>query len=169
LDTEVENVKIADITPGSGAAKAGLRIDDIILAINGTEVRDSESLLAILGKTKPGDKVKLKVRRGDEELEPEATLGKRPAMTRDDFQNSLGSELSTRRSGFPRVVQHDSVLRPIDCGGPLVDLDGRVIGINLARAGRTESFAVPAETVQPLLKELMSGRLAPETAQADKP
>ena len=59
-----------------------------------------------------------------------------------------------RTGGFPTILQHDSVLRPTDCGGPLVDLDGRALGINIARAGRTESYAVPAEIVKPLVEKL---------------
>src|SRR5262249_17623555 len=88
------------------------------------------------------------------------TLGKRPAG-RADVQNSMGSELSSRRSGFPTILQHDQVIKPTECGGPVVDLDGRVVGINIARAGRTESYAIPGEAVRKLLPELMSGKLAP--------
>jgi serine protease Do len=48
------------------------------------------------------------------------------------------------------------VLRPIDCGGPVVDVDGKVVGLNIARAGRVESYALPSslvrETVDKLLK-----------------
>ena len=46
------------------------------------------------------------------------------------------------------ILQHDSVLKPSECGGPLVDLDGKVVGINIARAGRTETYAIPSEVVQ---------------------
>jgi serine protease Do len=74
----------------------------------------------------------------------------------------MGSVLSNRTNGFPVVLQHDSVVLPTDCGGPLVDLQGRVIGINIARAGRVESDAVPSETIRPLLADLMSGKLAPK-------
>ena len=44
----------------------------------------------------------------------------------------------------------------------ITDLNGRVIGINLSRAGRVETWAIPAEIVHPLIAELKSGRLAPE-------
>src|SRR5439155_21464335 len=76
-------------------------------------------------------------------------------------QERMGSDLSNRRGGFPFILQHDTVLKPKDCGGPLVDLDGKVVGINIARAGRTESYAIPSEKVQALLEDLNSGKLAP--------
>src|SRR5262249_9509487 len=42
--------------------------------------------------------------------------------------------------------------------------------INVARAGRTESYAIPSEVVRPLLPDLMSGKLAPpkEPTAAEK-
>ena len=68
--------------------------------------------------------------------------------------------MSNRRNGFPVILQHDSVVLPEDCGGPLCDLDGHVIGINISRAGRVETYAIPSEVIQPLLSDLMSGRFA---------
>jgi hypothetical protein len=42
-----------------------------------------------------------------------------------------------------------------------VDLKGRVIGINISRAGRVETWALPSEIVEPLIAELKLGKLAP--------
>jgi serine protease Do len=64
------------------------------------------------------------------------------------------------------AFQHDTVLRPADCGGPIVDLDGRVIGFNIARAGRTESYALPAVEVNKVLDQLRKQSLS---AAASKP
>jgi serine protease Do len=53
------------------------------------------------------------------------------------------------------VIQHDAVnLQPKDCGSPLIDLDGNVVAINIARAGRTETYAVPAAVVANVVEEL---------------
>jgi serine protease Do len=87
-------------------------------------------------------------------VNPSAKNGK----SRGDLQNSMGSKLSDRRGGFPVILQHDSVLLPTDCGGPLVNLDGQVIGINICRAGRTECYAIPSEAVRPLLEKLKSAK-----------
>jgi serine protease Do len=53
------------------------------------------------------------------------------------------------------------VIRPSDCGGPLVDLDGKVLGINIARAGRVETWALPGDVIQPILKDLKAGKHSP--------
>lgn len=161
LVPESEEARIADVIPGGGAAKAGLKKDDVILAIAGKAIAGADAVRATLSKFKPGDVVKVKVKRGDEELELEAKLGKAPT-NRGDFQNNLGSKLSARRTGFPTILQHDSVVKPEECGGPLVDLEGKCIGINIARAGRTESYAIPTEVLLPLLEEMKQGRHPPK-------
>jgi serine protease Do len=157
--------KVGEVMPGTPAAKAKIRVDDLIVAVDDTKIKDSRMLVETLGKHKAGEKVTLTVWRGDEELEITVTLAKRPA-TQAQIQNNMGSELSKRKSGFPTVLQHDTIIRPKDCGGPLCDLEGRVVGINISRAGRVESFAVPSEIIRPLLADLMSGKLPPPNADS---
>ena len=38
------------------------------------------------------------------------------------------------------------------CGGPVVDLNGNVIGINIARAGRIKTYTIPAADILALLE-----------------
>jgi serine protease Do len=155
-----DGVKIAEVLHGGAAEKAGFEEDDVILAVAGKSIADADSLFKALSKWKPNDVVTVRVKRKGEEVQLKPKLGSRP-MERGEFQNQLGSKLSDRRTGFPMVLQHDTILRPSDCGGPLVDLDGKVIGINIARSGRTESYAIPSETIKTLLDDLKSGKLAP--------
>ncbi|MGH7172880.1 MAG: S1C family serine protease [Gemmataceae bacterium] len=156
----VKGVRVARVLHNGAAEEAGFEEDDVIVAVEKTRITDRESLFKALQKTKPGQKVMVHVLRGSEEVALKPKLGEQP-LERADFQNKLGSKLSDHRTGFPMVLQHDTVLRPVDCGGPLVDLDGKVIGINIARSGRTETLAIPAEAVKPLLDDLKSGKLAP--------
>jgi serine protease Do len=160
-------VRVTQVMKGTAAAKAGLEIQDVILSVSGTTVRDPEQFQMQMVKHRPGDTITLHVLRGDDELDLEATLQKRPAGdNRGELQNNMGSKLSARRSGYPTILTHDSVVDPTDCGGPLVDLDGHVLGINISRAGRTESWAVPTEVIRDLLADLKSGKLAPPTVTA---
>ena len=162
-------VKVGSVQKGTGADKAGLKPDDIILAVDGKRTPDPDSLLTELGRRRAGQTVTLRLRRGKEEKELKATLGKRPTdMARGDIQNSMGSKLSDRRTGFPHILQHDSVLKPQECGGPLVEIDGKAVGINIARAGRTESYAIPSDTVLALLPGLKSGKGAPTEVVKDE-
>jgi serine protease Do len=158
--------KIDQVTPRSPASKAGLKPGDFILKVSGKAVKDRMSLVETIMGFKAGTTVTLEIKRGDEVKELRATLEKRPAdlFNRADFQNSMGSKLSDRRTGFPVILQHDQVIKPTDCGGPVVDLDGKAVGINIARAGRVESYAIPTEAVLALVSDLKSGKLAPKEA-----
>jgi serine protease Do len=152
--------KVTRVIPQSAAARAGLKVDDKILSIQGHAITDQNSLRAVLGRMRPGDTVTIKLLRGGKEMELKATLQGRQFRRPD--QNQMGSELSQRRTGFPTYFQSDTVIKPKDCGGPVCDLDGHIIGINIARAGRVESYSIPAEALRPLLADLMSGELSPK-------
>src|SRR5215218_6615574 len=69
-------------------------------------------------------------------------------------------------NGFPirNVIQTDASINPGNSGGPLLDGDGRVIGINsqIATGGTSQGsvgigFAVPIDTAKSLLPELRQG------------
>lgn len=151
------------VTANSPAAKAGLKVGDIVVSVGGRLVRSREKLIATIQTLRPGQQVALKVKRDDEEKVINLKLAKYPLeqLGRSEKMNMMGSDLSHRLGHFPVFLQHDLLIKPHDCGGPIVDLDGKAVGINIARAGRTESYAIPAEAVQSLLPDLKSGKLAP--------
>jgi serine protease Do len=162
LEPSSAGIRIIQVMPNTPAAKAGLEANDVILSVSGVKVNDPEQFQIELVKRRAGDTITLGIRRGDDELDVEATLRQRPASdNRGEMQNLMGSALSPRRSGYPTILTHDSIVKPADCGGPLVDLDGNVVGINISRAGRTESWAIPTEVIQELLADLKSGKFAP--------
>lgn len=67
-------VRVIDALDGAPAAKAGVRSDDVIRAIDGQEIKAPADVLKLIGERKPGDKVKLKVVRDGKEMEIEVTL-----------------------------------------------------------------------------------------------
>lgn len=160
--------RIDTVSPKSGADKAGLKKGDIIRMVNGKKVAGLTELRETLSNYRPGDKVTLKVKRNDEEMELKATLGKISTPSRSDIQNSMGGQLSGRRTGFPAILQTDLVIDPKNCGGPIVDLDGNVLGIIIARAGRVETWVLPSETIRPVLAEMKAGKHAVSTTAPKK-
>jgi serine protease Do len=75
-DPEAKICKVAKVEEGSAADKAGLKVDDVITAINGKKIATFDDLRAEIEKRKPGDVITLDVRRGEETLKLEAKLGK---------------------------------------------------------------------------------------------
>jgi serine protease Do len=163
--------KILQVIPDSAAEKAGVKVDDVIIAVNSTPIANRTDLITTVQKYRQGDVVTLTIVRGDRTITLKAALGANTGESPEQSAMSalLGGAVSARSSDFPAVYQHDTVIRPIDCGGPIVDLEGNVIGINIARAGRTETYALPADVIVPLLEPMKSGKLAPVNANAPGP
>jgi putative serine protease PepD len=65
------------VTPGSPAATAGIQVDDVIVAINGSATNGSESLTAFVRQFSAGDVVALTVVRDGQAIEITATLAVR--------------------------------------------------------------------------------------------
>ncbi|MBC8875502.1 MAG: PDZ domain-containing protein [Planctomycetes bacterium] len=161
--------QVFEVVPGSNAAKAGIIENDIITHLDGKREESLDGLIKAIRQRRPGDKVRLKVLRGEREVTVDAELGELAQLThgKEYFQFGLGGRLSQRRAGFPIALQHDTVLQPNQCGGPLVDLDGKTIGINIARANRVTSYALPASVVIPLVDELKKSGTMVSTTPAD--
>jgi serine protease Do len=168
-EAEGGGARVSQVSPDSGAEKAGILANDIIVRLDGRDVKNRDDLREAILDFRVGAQVTVLVKRGDEELELRATLGRRPQVgppSRGETMNAMGGPLSARSTGFAAVLQHDTVLKPSECGGPLVNLRGEVIGINIARAGRTESYALPADEVLKVIADLKSGKLKPTTRPA---
>lgn len=69
---------IGEVTAGSPAAKAGVRVKDIVLAVNGQPITGDTSLVAIIRDSAPGDKITITVERGGKKQDLIATLVARP-------------------------------------------------------------------------------------------
>jgi S1-C subfamily serine protease len=63
---------------GSPAERAGLQSGDVLRLIDGQRIRSSQTVVAVVGKKKPGETVTLTVLRGETNLELEIELAKRP-------------------------------------------------------------------------------------------
>ena len=74
-ETTADGAQIVYVEPGGPAELAGLRKQDVILAVDGAPVGAGHpDLAARILEHKPGEKVELRVRRDDKELKLEATL-----------------------------------------------------------------------------------------------
>lgn len=83
--TDVRGALVTDILPGSAAAQAGLRRGDVILAVDGEAVADSNALRNRIASTKPDTKVALTIVRDGREQTLDVTLGElKPSSDRGD-------------------------------------------------------------------------------------
>ncbi|MBL8900412.1 MAG: PDZ domain-containing protein [Planctomycetes bacterium] len=145
-------VRVTQVVPESSAEKHGVRVDDVLRAIDDTEVASGNEFQRTIARKAPGTRIKLRVQRAAETLDVSVVLGARETGQPE----SLEGERSVRRAGFSRALQHDTVIAPWQCGGPVLDSSGRCIAINIARAGRTSTLAIPAADAQRVLQKLLA-------------
>ena len=148
---------IQSVVRGGGADRAGLMVGDTITHVDGDPVKTPDELIARLVTIPPQQKVRVSILRGDQKIDVTVQLGtgRRANGRQARLQEKLAGPLSDRRVGFAAIFEHDTILEPDQCGGPLVDVDGHAVGINIARATRVSSFALPADVVRGLLPKLM--------------
>jgi S1-C subfamily serine protease len=130
------------------AEAAGIQPGDVILTIAGVPVRQHEDLAKCVQGRWAGERVPVQLQRAGKHLQVNLLLRAEGPRT-----------LSFRRDDFPAFFEHDLPLTDRDCGGPVVDLQGKTLGITIARDAYGCS-AIPADCVRRLLPELQSGRLA---------
>jgi len=88
--TVEEGAYVADLAKGSGSEKAGVRIGDVVTAVDGTAIRTMDDLILQVRRKKVGDTVKLSLLRGGAALDVDVTVGDKPADA-----ESLGAPLDT--------------------------------------------------------------------------
>lgn len=90
LDGNLAKEKDLDLTQGvyvdslmenSAAGKAGVKVGDVILAVNDVEVNTSPELQGMIARHRPGEEVTLKVNRSGKETEIKVTLNNREGNT----------------------------------------------------------------------------------------
>jgi S1-C subfamily serine protease len=65
---------VLNVEPGSGAAAAGIREEDVVIAVEGEPVGSSEELVVAVDAHDPGETITVEVVRGGSSTELEATL-----------------------------------------------------------------------------------------------
>lgn len=158
--TDLNGVRIAQIIPGGAAERNGLKENDVILSIAGQDLQSAEELMERVLSFKPGDKVAVRYMRDDkiEALELALTArftNENPLLPLYDVLDSPQMQFaSVHAGGFPRVLQIDADVYPSKVGGPLLDLEGRSLGIVIARADRYPTYVIPADSVREVFQRL---------------
>lgn len=159
-----KGVRINAVTSNSPADRADLLINDIILRIDETVTPDQATLREVLAQYEPGDVIVLTILRHDQEMTVRLVLSSAEEIGGRGMENPqerMGSTLTRRKQSYALAFQHDSGLQANQCGSPLIDLEGQIVGINIARAGRVATYALPMEVVLPAVERLRTGELAP--------
>jgi Do/DeqQ family serine protease len=113
--SEVKGALVSAVSEGSPAEKAGVKRGDVITAIDGQVVKDSNSLRNTVSRLKPGSTVNLKVLRGGQEKQLSVRLAEMPRTAKGD------SSGSSAPSGTPGAL--GLALQPGDSGLEVTNVD----------------------------------------------
>jgi serine protease Do len=103
-----DGAAVLEVHRQSPLAAAGLQAGDVITKVEGEEVHTSDALVSRLGKAKPGEKVQIVYRRGEEERRAEVAL-----ISRREMNKRLGLGFEDRpRRGRRNAPEPDSDARP---------------------------------------------------------
>ena len=152
-----KHLELEKVTPEGGAHEAGLKAGDVIVAIDDKPLAKIEELSEALGQHKAGDKVRITFKRNGKTSTVDVRLTAKTELfdISANRNDEMSGDFSKRRSGFPRVIQHSVMGNSQTMGGPVIDLNGHCIGMNIARASRSETFAIPSSELKGLAERMM--------------
>jgi len=115
---DYHQVRMVDVLAGSPAAEAGIKVDDVIVSVNGVVIRDSEQLHDII-YANLDNPVEITLRRGGETLSLTAVPSSERAATPN--QGALGINMG------PVFVRPGSVLQSVQYGATAVYMTARLM------------------------------------------
>ncbi|HAH31084.1 MAG TPA: hypothetical protein DCL44_02085 [Elusimicrobia bacterium] len=103
-----------------------------------------------------------KVKVGDFALAVGYPFGFRQTMT-SGIVSALNAGINVEGRKYEKLIQTDAAINQGNSGGPLLNLEGRVIGVNAAIFSPSGAFAgigfaIPAAEAQRILPDLLAGR-----------
>ena len=120
---EIRGAEVTSVQPNSPAQRAGLRVGDVILAIEGTQLDDATDLTTNLARRQPEDRVRLTVWRDRRQQEIAVTLGAfaRPEQTAQAPAEAARPEHALGFSVRPLTPQIAREIGLDRTDGPVID------------------------------------------------
>src|SRR6266480_1338574 len=69
---------------------------------------------------------------------------------------------------FANWIQMDTPINPGNSGGPLVDMRGRVVGINTRGGGQNLNFAIPIDTAKEVIAAILKAATSEKKGRVDR-
>jgi serine protease Do len=125
----------------------GFHHGDIIISIEGKYIKSIDDIYKCICSRVAGERVPVRLIRDGRWQDQTLELAAEPLTSSKPYAD------------FPTLFEHDMPLSLSQCGGPVVDLDGKAVGITMYR-GQYGCMAIPSDCVRRLLPGLKSGGLA---------
>ena len=92
----------------SPAKQAGLRKDDVLIALGGQPVTDLKAVVMLCRQTRPGSELTFRIKRGDKEMAPIAIPEDKTYRWRveEEFVGAIRGQEPVRRTAFVDAVNY---------------------------------------------------------------
>ncbi|MEO8631443.1 MAG: Do family serine endopeptidase [Betaproteobacteria bacterium] len=152
---------IVDVTKGSSAAAAGMRVNDIIVGVNGRRVRNSADLRNQIGLVPVGEQVEFKVTREGREQILRGSIERNQvdeAGGAASLPELAGSKLgNARRNGKSEAVAVIEVARDSPAWALGMRPGDVIVAVNRKRAKSTREFLAELEATGPIVLTMLRG------------
>jgi len=102
-----DGVKVTDVTKESGAEKAGLKKEDVIIKAGSANVKTPQDLIEAISGYKPNDKVEITYKRNGKENKTTATLGANKSMAHSFKLNNKDFNFNLPEGAIPHLEDFD--------------------------------------------------------------
>ncbi|MET0838944.1 MAG: trypsin-like peptidase domain-containing protein, partial [Marmoricola sp.] len=151
---------VSDATPAALGKSSDLKVGQTVIAVGSPYGLNATVTTGIVSALNRPVSVAAEQEQEQEE-QPESPFGLSPS---EPQQPQQGQDLSTT---YP-AIQTDAAINPGNSGGPLVDMSGRVVGINssIRTASSTSDsggsiglgFSIPIDEVLPIVNQITDGQ-----------
>lgn len=156
-------IYVDSLTANSAAEEAGIKVGDIIVAVDNHKVNSSPELLERIGRHRPGDGVAITVLRGDAKKDMVVTLKNREGNTKPvtrkavkDLASVLGAQFETLSSDEAKMMDIESGVKVADLGrGKLAQETDMKEGFVITKVNR--QHVKSAEQLQKILENEEGG------------
>ena len=151
-----KGVRVENVERDSAAAAAGIRPGDVITMIEGKKVKGFYELSTRLRRLSKGEQPEIELLRDNKSMKVKPTLKGREVQENEPRRlqrmDRMSGSQSRVRDDFGNVLQSDMELEANHAGLPVVDLEGRIVGMVIARAGRISTLILPGDDIAKTLK-----------------
>lgn len=161
-DSNYGGVQVMEVIRSGAAFRAGIQKDDVVLSIDGQRMTSVSQMVRKVGGIAPNSDVKVVVLRDNQQRNVDVVLtprfvpeyGEEVFLSRYNDRENRGKYASLNNSGYPDAIQTDTDLYPHQAGGPVYDLSGKAVAMNISRSARVVSYAIPARSVLKVYDQL---------------
>jgi serine protease Do/serine protease DegQ len=156
VPAKTQGALVTQVQKGSAADKAGIKVNDVLVSVNGHGIKSGGELRNSIGLLRVGDKVEVGLLRDGQPRKVTAVIGKRSdivAAAADIHDNLQGAALEDTEGGV--------AVREVEAGSPAA-LSGLrpndvIVGVNRAPVSDMDELKAAAEGQRSLLLNIRRG------------